>query len=68
MQLDFVKTDTQRALHGRDEGRADPLHVGFGDFARRVPAFAEGDWRGGNRRPRVSLGFQRGRAFPGALG
>src|SRR5690348_17656771 len=67
VQLDLVETNAKRALGRRDEGRSHTFHVGFGHFARRVPTFAERNWRGRNRRPGVSAGLERGGAFPRTL-
>ena len=54
----------KRALRGGNEGRAQALHVGFGHFARRLPALAERNGRSGNRRPWIGFALERAAAFP----
>ena len=67
VQLDLVEADAQRALGGGDEGLAHALHVGFGHFARRVPALARGQRRRRDGLPRVLVGLERAAAFPRPL-
>ncbi len=49
---------------GGNEGRAHAFHVGFGDFARRVPVVAERDRRSRHGRPRIGVRRERTCALP----
>ena len=67
VQFDLIEADAQRALRRGNEGLAHAVKVRLGRLARHVPAFAPGQRRRAESRPRILSGLQRLGAFPRAL-